>query len=59
MKENLEFIEAGPNDWPKCPHCEKEVRQVIYRKRGFLSRMLLFWCPHCKAVLGASNTFNA
>jgi len=58
MKEKIQFVEAGETEWPRCPYCQQELHEVRYKKRGWLSTMALFWCPHCFSVLGTSSTFN-
>jgi hypothetical protein len=58
MKQKVQFVEAGGNEWPLCPHCKKELRQMMFRKRGWLAVLTVFWCPHCKCLLGTSHAFN-
>jgi hypothetical protein len=58
MPPKIEFIEAEENEWPRCPHCQKELRQIHYKKKGWLLTFAIYWCPHCRAVLGTSKTFN-
>ncbi|HDQ46413.1 MAG TPA: hypothetical protein ENN17_13095 [bacterium] len=52
------MIEAAErNDvLPVCPHCRNEIREVFFRQvRGFLGKRYLYFCPHCRAVLGVSH----
>jgi hypothetical protein len=38
-----------------CPYCEHEITEVYARKRGFPlgeGRTVMFFCPHCRKVLG-------
>ena len=40
---------------PVCPYCEREISEVYARKRGFPlgeGRSIMFFCPHCRKVLG-------
>jgi hypothetical protein len=40
---------------PLCPHCEQELPAVHVRRRGvplFQGRTIVFFCPHCRKVLG-------
>ncbi len=40
---------------PICPHCETEVPEIYARrpKGGFgIGRGFVFFCPHCRKVLG-------
>lgn len=40
---------------PLCPHCEKELAQVYKRSKGagfIVGRNVVYFCPHCRKVLG-------
>lgn len=40
---------------PVCPHCEGELPEVHVRRRGiplWQGRTVVFFCPHCRKVLG-------
>lgn len=40
---------------PVCPHCEMELDQVFRRGSGVplgQGRTLVYFCPHCRKVLG-------
>ncbi|HOC01830.1 MAG TPA: hypothetical protein PKM43_24155 [Verrucomicrobiota bacterium] len=39
---------------PVCPHCKKELTKITQVKRGAMSVIGVFCCPHCRAVLGVS-----
>jgi hypothetical protein len=58
MADKIKFIEAREDEWPTCPTCKKELKEVRYKKRGWLTDLTVFWCPHCRAILGTSKTFN-
>lgn len=59
MSEKVKYHEAGDDEWPVCPTCRKELREVKFKQRGWLTSLMVIWCPHCRAVLGTSATFNA
>jgi hypothetical protein len=41
---------------PVCPHCKMELAQVWYRAlSGFLGKKYIYFCPHCRSVLGLSH----
>lgn len=37
---------------PLCPHCEKEVEQLIEVDRSWLAVNRVFCCPHCHKIVG-------
>jgi hypothetical protein len=56
----MSFVAAEAGEWPSCPHCKREIREIKYRRprlsvSGTASAVTVFWCPHCKAVLSAST----
>ncbi len=58
MKAKLTYTEAKEDEWPICPHCRKELREFKFKRRGWLTSITAFWCPHCRCLLSASTTFN-
>ena len=41
---------------PVCPHCDREITEVWTREMaGFLGRRYLYFCQHCRKVLGISH----
>ncbi|MFH1207417.1 MAG: hypothetical protein V1668_02310 [Patescibacteria group bacterium] len=44
---------------PKCPYCHKEVNfKNVKREKegvGLLKEEILYYCPHCGAILGFSR----
>ena len=42
---------------PICPYCEKELDRVGAQalSSSFLSKRLVYFCPHCRKVLGVSH----
>lgn len=43
---------------PLCPHCGSELPEVYARKRGTplaQGRTTVFFCPHCRKVLGLAR----
>jgi len=37
---------------PVCPHCEKELKEVHWRRIEALNAEYLFLCPLCRKVIG-------
>jgi len=40
---------------PKCPHCEMELTEVYAKSKGAgltEGKNMLYFCPHCRKVLG-------
>lgn len=38
---------------PVCPHCEREIEQLHWRKlESFSHYEYIYMCPHCRKVLG-------
>jgi len=41
---------------PVCPHCEKELYTIYMRElAGFAGRRYVYFCEHCRKVLGVSH----
>lgn len=41
---------------PICPHCKAEIKKVwTKRMAGFLGKRILYFCPHCRSILGVSH----
>lgn len=41
---------------PVCPHCKNQITTVWYQSLStFLGRRFLYFCPHCRSVLGVSH----
>lgn len=58
MGEKVELTKAKEDEWPVCPWCNQEIRELKFKERGWLTDVTVFWCPHCLAVLSISKTFN-
>jgi hypothetical protein len=58
MAAKIKFTEVTGEEWPVCPACKKELREIKYKHRGVFTSMTAFWCPHCRCLLGTSTTFN-
>ena len=58
MKAKLAYSEAREDEWPICPVCKKELRELKFKRRGWLTSITAFWCPHCRCLLSTSTTFN-
>ena len=37
---------------PLCPHCEKRIAEVHWRKVEAVNAEYLFVCPNCRKVIG-------
>lgn len=42
---------------PICPHCDKQLKTVYMRELEgtFLGKRFIYYCEHCKKVLGISH----
>jgi len=41
---------------PVCPHCTHPLNQVWFRElKGFLGKRYVYFCSHCRKVLGISH----
>ena len=56
----MELIKADDRDNPICPHCEKELTQVVAKQfdKSWLkaTEKFVYSCPHCKKVLGVGQS---
>ena len=45
---------------PVCPHCDKTLTEVYAKSRGpgwfVLPRNTIYFCPHCRKVLGLAQS---
>ena len=44
---------------PVCPHCSKELNEVYRKSKGagfVVGRNSVFFCPHCRKVLGFAQS---
>ena len=44
---------------PLCSHCGKELTEVYRKSKGaglFVGRNVVFFCPHCRKVLGFAQS---
>lgn len=43
-------------EWPKCPHCQKEISRMLWREQQISTTRILmvYFCPNskCRKVLG-------
>lgn len=37
---------------PLCPHCQKQLKEVHWRKIGAVHAEYMFVCPCCRKVIG-------
>ena len=55
MNEPIDVIESTART-PICPHCEKAVKQLGARRvRSTLGVRFLYYCVHCRKILGVSH----
>lgn len=41
---------------PICPHCSNPLEEVWFRElRGFMGRRYIYFCSHCRKILGISH----
>jgi len=41
---------------PLCPHCSQTLHKVLFQElSGMLGRRYIYFCPHCRKVLGVSH----
>ena len=50
MSEKLVSKEADYD--PLCPHCEKKIDEVHWRRLDAVNAEYMFICPKCKKVIG-------
>lgn len=44
------------NENPVCPFCEQEIKEILIREiESTLGKRFVYFCPHCKKVLGISH----
>ena len=49
-------IQQADHVLPRCPHCHQDLQTVLHRElRGLLGKRFIYFCPHCRAVLGVSH----
>jgi uncharacterized protein with PIN domain len=45
---------------PVCPHCNKQITEVYYKAKGpgwfLFPRTAIYFCPHCRKVLGLGQS---
>ena len=44
---------------PRCGHCEKELSEVYAKTKGsgfVVGKDVLYFCPHCRKVLGFAQS---
>ncbi len=58
MTAKVKFTEAKEDEWPICPSCKKELQELMFKRRGWLTSVTVFWCPYCRCLLSTSTTFN-
>ncbi len=49
-------LKAKDDVSPVCPSCSETITEIWFHEiRGFLGRRYLYFCPHCRKVLGVSH----
>ncbi|UCC98906.1 MAG: hypothetical protein JSW66_03270 [Phycisphaerales bacterium] len=49
-------LEAREDVQPICPHCSAELRTLwMQLLRGIFGKRHVYFCPHCRKVLGVSH----
>ncbi len=49
-------LEAKENVQPICPYCSTELETIWQQLlRGILGKRYVYFCPHCRKVLGVSH----
>ena len=45
---------------PVCPHCHETLSEVYYKAKGpgwfLFPKNTVYFCPHCRAVLGMGQS---
>lgn len=52
------YRKATADEWPICPYCKRELKEIVHKERGWITATSAFWCPHCRSLLSISKTFN-
>lgn len=47
----MKIYEAPAGVWPICPHCKKELREIVYIPHGAWMVHNVYFCPHCRMLL--------
>jgi hypothetical protein len=49
-------LKAKDNVFPVCSSCSETIREIWFHEiRGFLGRRFVYFCLHCKKVLGVTH----
>ncbi len=49
-------LQAHDEVTPLCPHCAESLGEVWFRGLdGMLGKRYVYFCPHCRKVLGISH----
>jgi uncharacterized protein with PIN domain len=52
---DIEIVESS-SETPVCPHCEERLTRILARRiQSTLGVRFLYFCSHCKKVLGVSH----
>lgn len=51
----MNIVEDSEVD-PICPHCEREMHSLLSKRvKSFLGVRFIYFCEHCRKVLGVSQ----
>ncbi|NIP25128.1 MAG: hypothetical protein GWN67_17560 [Phycisphaerae bacterium] len=52
----MTHLETKEKLQPICPHCSTELGTIwMQLLRGILGKRYVYFCPHCRKVLGVSH----
>jgi hypothetical protein len=58
----MELIKQEDRENPICPHCDKEMTQIVAKQfdKSWLGIMVrfIYSCPHCRKVLGIGQSMS-
>ncbi|MBN1855007.1 MAG: hypothetical protein JW829_19895 [Pirellulales bacterium] len=58
--QSMELIKSDDRENPICPHCEKELHQIVAKQfdKGWfkVTEKYVYYCPYCKKILGIGQS---
>ena len=49
-------LKEHKSEKPICPHCDHPIADLWFQElKGFFGRRYLYFCSHCRKVLGISH----
>ena len=56
MEDEMIEIQEKYDVIPLCPNCSAQLTSIHYQMvRALLGKRFIYFCPHCKKVLGVSH----